>query len=60
MLNIVIFGASVLEKKTFKAFHYTLICKHLSTWGGPYMTQGTSYEKNVHVPAPRIIQASGS
>jgi len=32
MLNIVQFGAAVLEK-IFKAFSYILLCKILSPWG---------------------------
>jgi len=34
MLNIVQFGAAVLEKKIFQAFPYILLCKSLSPWGG--------------------------
>jgi len=34
MLDIVRFGAAVLEKKIFSAFPYTLLCKSLSPCGG--------------------------
>jgi len=45
-LNIVPFGAAVLEKKIFEAFPNISICKNLSPWGGAiYITLGTSFEQ---------------
>jgi len=36
MLNIVLFGAAVIEKKIFYAFPYMyiLLCQSLRQWGG--------------------------
>jgi len=42
MLNIVPFGAAVLEK-TFKEFHYV---KMYAPGAETLMTQGTSFEQN--------------
>jgi len=40
MLNIIPFGAAVLEKKIFKAFPNILLCKKLSPWGGVIYNPG--------------------
>jgi len=45
MLNIVQYGAAVLEKNIFSAFPYISLCKSLSPWVGLYMTLGTSFER---------------
>jgi len=45
MLNIVLFGAAVLEKKSFKAYPYISLCKSLNHWCGPYIILGTSFEQ---------------
>jgi len=44
MLNIVPFGAAVLEKKIFKHFPIYHYVKVYASGAGPFVTLGTSFE----------------
>jgi len=55
LLSLVEISLVVLEKKTFKAFPYILLCKSLSSWGGAIHDPRDFIWTNLNLIVPRML-----